>query len=127
MPDGKIQFMDEFRAAATQLHTYAIAGQWMRLREEVPTLTAREAAAWADLGMLPEEAAPQIRAGITAAAAGEMEDYAEQQAGGPEALAAMRIAEILAQDGMLGPDDVTTIVDPLDPRQEIVVLPQDER
>ena len=122
---GKIQFIEEFRATAHQLRTYAIAGRWVRLRDEVPTLTAQEAAAWADLGYLPEEAADQVRDGVTAAMAREMEDHAEERAGGPEALAAMRVAELLAQDGMYGPDDAVTVQDPADPRREIVMLRDD--
>jgi hypothetical protein len=122
---GKIEFIKAFRDAASQLDTYAVAGRWMRLHEELPALTAQEAAAWADLGYLPEEAEPQIRSGITAAAAAEMEDHAERQAGGPEALAAMRVAELLAADGMLGPDDAVSVQDPTDPGREIVMLRED--
>lgn len=120
--DGKVEFIKAFRATARQLNTHPIAGRWMRLREEIPTLTADEAAAWANLGYLPEEAEPQIRDGITAAAAREMEDHAAEQAGGPEALAAMRIAELLGSGAMLGPDDVTVVRDPFDPNREIIAL-----
>ena len=125
---GKIQFIEEFRATAHQLRTYAIAGRWVRLRDEVPTLTAQEAAAWADLGYLPEDTwslQQQVDYGVTAAMAREMEDHAEERAGGPEALAAMRVAELLAQDGMYGPDDAVTVQDPADPRREIVMLRDD--
>lgn len=121
----RIAFIKAFRTAATRLDTYAIAGRWMRLAEEIPALTAEEAAAWADLGYLPEEAAAQIHSGITAAAADEMEDHAEEQAGGPEALAAMRIAEMLAQPGWSGPDDAVSVEDPADPDHEIVMLRED--
>lgn len=120
--DGKIAFIQEYRRLATQLRDHVIAGRWMRLREDIPTLTAQEAAAWADLGYYPEEAAPQIRAGITAAQAREMETYAEVQAGGSEALAAMRVAELLGSGALLGPDDVITVQDPDDPRREIIAL-----
>lgn len=121
----KIEFIKAFRARATRLNTYRIAGRWMRLREEVPTLTAKEAAAWADLGYLPEEAATQIRAGISAATATEMERHAEEQAGGPEALAAMRIAELVVQPGWYGPDDALAVQDPEDPNHEILMLRED--
>lgn len=120
--DGKIEFINAYRAAANQLRTHAIAGRWMRLRDEVPALTAEEAAGWANLGYLPEEAEPQIRDGITAAAAREMEDHAEQQAGGGEALAAMRVAELLGSGALLGPDDVVIVQDPEDPRRELIAL-----
>lgn len=119
---GKIEFIEEFRVAARQLNSYVIAGQWVRLRDEMPGLTAQEAAAWANLGYLPEEAAGQIRSGIPAAMARELEDHAERQAGGPEALAAMRIAEFVAQDGVYGPDDATSVQDPTDAYREIVML-----
>lgn len=123
--NGKVAFITEFRALATQLNTYVIAGRWMRLREEVPTLTAQEAAAWAGLGYLPEEAESQIRAGITAATAREMENHAEEQAGGREALAAIRIGELLGSGALLGPDDVVVVQDPDDPRREIIALRED--
>jgi hypothetical protein len=123
--NGKIDFIIEFRVLATQLNTYAIAGRWMRLREEVPTLTAQEAAAWAGLGYLPEEAESQIRAGITAATAREMEDHAEEQAGGKETLAAMRIAELLGSGALLSLDDVVVVQDPDDPCREIIALRED--
>lgn len=119
--DGKIAFIQEFRATATHLRTYEITGKWLTLRDEIgPALTAAEAAAWADLGYRPEEAAPQIRSGITAAMANEMEDHAEEQAGGKDELAGQRIAELI-NGGALTPADV--IVDPTDPGNEIVVLP----
>ncbi|WP_433067249.1 hypothetical protein [Dactylosporangium sp. CS-033363] len=117
-----IPFVKAYLAAATQLRTHPIAGRWARLAQTIPTLTPQEAADWAALGFLPEEAEAQIRSGITAAAYAELEDHAEQQAGGPEALAALRIAEFLAAVGVLGPDDVVTITDPIDPGNEIVIL-----
>lgn len=127
--DGKIEWIKEYRRLATQMTDYRIAGNWMRLAEALEgagiVLTAAEAARWADRGYLPEEAGQLILDGITAEQQGEMEDHAAEQVGGPEALAAMRIAELLAQPGMYGPDDVVTVQDPIDPEREIIMLRED--
>lgn len=120
---SKIAFIKAYRAAATQLGTYAIAGDWMRLAEQIPTLTAIEAAAWADLGFYPAEAEAHIRNHVTAAEFKAAEAEAERRAGGKDELAALRIAALLAQPGWIGPGDVITIVDPFDAGNEIVVLP----
>lgn len=94
----KIEFISEYRRLATQMTDHRIAGNWARLAEALEVsgikLTASEAARWAGRGYLPEEAGPLILDGITADRAGEMEDYAIERAGGPEALTAMRIAEL---------------------------------
>lgn len=112
----KIAWINEFRVAATQLNGYAIAGDWMRLawtlRDEGITLTAEEAAAWASRGFFPGEAEPNIRAEITAAMDREMEAHAEQQAGGPDALAAQRIRELLDTGAILTEADVIRVPDP---------------
>lgn len=55
------RYIREFRSAATQLNTSRIGGQWWKLR-----VAASDAAEWANLGYLPEDAAPLIRDGITA-------------------------------------------------------------
>ncbi len=100
----KIAFIREFRDAARQLRDFSIAGDWMRLawalRDNGIDLTAVDAAAWADLGFRPAEAAPLIASGISPATYREMEDHAEQQAGGTDAHAAERIAQMFA-DGSL--------------------------
>jgi hypothetical protein len=57
---------------------------------------------------------------VAAPDAAAWEDHAEQQAGGPEALAAMRVAELLGSGALLGPDDVTIVRDPFDPNREII-------
>lgn len=49
-----------YYAAATQLATSRIARTWMEAG-----IPAEQAAAWANIGMLPEEALPQIAAGVT--------------------------------------------------------------
>jgi hypothetical protein len=127
--DGKIAFIQEYRRLATQMTDHRIAGNWMRLAEALEAagveLTAAEAARWAGRGYLPEEAGPLILDGITAEQQGEMEDHAAEQVGGPEALAAMRVAELLGSGALLGPDDVVTVQDPMDPNREIIALRDD--
>lgn len=113
---------DVFLANATQLDQPVLGAQWYRMG--VP---ADEAAAWANLGFYPGEAAPHIEAGITAQTYREMEDYATQQAGGQEALAAMRLAELLGTGALLGPDDVVIVQDPTNPGVEIIALREDDR
>jgi hypothetical protein len=112
---GKIRFITDYRAAATQLTDYRIAGDWMRLawtlRDSGVDLTPTEAAAWADLGMLPEEAGQLILDGVTAQRYAEMEQHAEQQAGGPEAYAAQRIRQLLDTGVVLTETDVIRIPD----------------
>ncbi len=100
----KIAFVREFRACAGQLNTYEIAGDWMRLAERMRAdgieLSAADAARWADLGFYPGEAEATIRGGVTAQMYAELEQHAEDEAGGPDALAAERIARML-DDGTL--------------------------
>jgi len=121
----KIAWINAFRERATQLNTYALAGDWMRLawalREQGIELTAVEAAAWASRGYYPGEAEASIRAGITAAMDGDMEAHAEVQAGGPDALAARRIRELLDGGQLVDEADVIRVPDPTDPGQEIIV------
>lgn len=106
-----------FTAQATQLNAKMLAAKW-RLMD----VTAQDAAAWANLGFTPDEARSVIADGITPPQYREMEDHAEVQAGGSEALAAMRIAELLGSGALLGPDDVVTVQDPLDPNRELIML-----
>lgn len=106
-----------FIAQANQLNAKMLAAKW-RLMD----VTAEDAAAWANLGFTPDEARSVIADGITPQQYREMEDHAEAQAGGSEALAAMRIAELLGSGALLGMDDVVTVQDPLDPNRELIML-----
>lgn len=65
------RYVREFAAQARQLNSYRIGGQWWKLR--VP---AEVAAEWANLGYLPEEAAPLIADGITPAMVRDVESPA---------------------------------------------------
>lgn len=56
------RYVREFAEQARQLNSYKIGGGWWKLR--IPAATAAE---WANLGYLPEEAAPLIADGITPA------------------------------------------------------------
>ena len=127
--EGTVAFIRVFREHATQLRTLTLAIEWDTLRVRLAgagiVLTAVEAAAWASRGFYPGEAEPSIRAGITAAMDRELEAHAEREAGGPDDLAAKRIADMLASGELLREDQVVRVVDPLDPAQEIVV-PRDE-
>lgn len=124
-----IEFAKAFRTAASQLNTYALAGDWMRLAQRFEAdgveLTAAQAAAWASQGFYPGEAESMIRDGVTPEMHREMEAHAEEQAGGPDNLAAMRIAELLGSGAFLGPDDVISVLDPTNPTVEIIVPRED--
>jgi hypothetical protein len=109
-----------FLARATQLCTPQLGAEWIRAG-----VSAEDAAAWANAGFLPSEAAPLIADGITPQMHAEMEAHAEEQAGGPEALAAVRIAELLGSGALLGPDDVIVVEDPEDPRRQIIAVRDD--
>jgi hypothetical protein len=61
-----------YLAAASQLATYRIAREWMESMPDFRRATsddleqhARQAAAWASIGMLPAEALPLIASGMT--------------------------------------------------------------
>lgn len=114
------QWITAFWAQATQLDGIEESLGWY-----AAGVTAEDAAAWANLGFKPDEAAPHIAAGITPQTYREMEDHAEAQAGGPEALAAMRVAELLGTGALLGPDAVIVVQDPMDPHREIIALRED--
>lgn len=96
----KIPFMKKYVGLARQLATLRIGKQWADLAERLPAglpaLTPAEAAAWAGLGFYPSEAENMIRSELTAATYAEMERHAEDRAGGPDALAVIRIAELIA-------------------------------
>jgi hypothetical protein len=112
-------FSQPFQAEVRQLVTPAIAVDWFLLG-----VSGEDAAAWANLGFMPAEAAATIRSGITPQQYREMEDHAEAQAGGSDALAALRITELHAS-GVLSRDDVVTVQDPFDPGVELIA-PRDE-
>lgn len=106
-----------FLAEAHQLDQPALGAQWYQMG-----VAAADAAAWANLGFYPDEAQPHIAAGITPAMYRETEDHAEEQAGGEDALAAQRIAQMFDSGELVREDQVIRIPDPTDPGQEIIVL-----
>lgn len=124
-------FIPTYRTTATRLRDPRTAGDWWRLHRALDAdgieLTAEQAAGWADQGCLPAEAEPMIRQGITSATYAEMEDHAERQAGGPEALSALRVADLLGSGAFIGPDDVHVVADPFDPNIEIISPREDPR
>lgn len=120
--DEARQFLAAFQRDARQLCTPQLAVDWWLLRRSLRApFDGGEAAAWANLGFYPAEAEPHIAAGMTAATYREMEDHAEQRAGGGDALAAERVARMLECGELVGEADVVRIPDPVDPSQEIVV------
>lgn len=120
----KIEFIHAFRAAATQLNGYRIAGDWARLAEALQadniTLTAADAAHWASLGYLPGDAAPLILDGVTPDTAGEMDELATDLAGGSEQRAMQRVDELVADGVLVDPARVRQDVDPDDPDHIII-------
>lgn len=121
---GKIEFIHEFRAAATQLNGFRTAGDWMRLSEALRadgiTLTAAEAALWADAGYLPGEAVALILDRVSPEQAGELDDLATHIAGGPEQRAAQRIDELVRAGVLTDPAFVRQRQGPDDPDRIIV-------
>jgi len=79
-------------ATASRFTEPYLVGQW---RDDLG-LTPEEAAAWANLGFLPEEAAPMIRQAITATSYAEAYDAEVAAAGGPEEHLRQRIVELFA-------------------------------
>jgi hypothetical protein len=120
----KINFIKSFRASASQLNSYSIAGDWMRLAVQLDaagsTLTAADAALWADAGYLPGEAAPLIADGVTPQQAAELDELATNIAGGPEAQAMQRIDELVRDGVLVDPSQVRWREDPRDPLHVIV-------
>jgi hypothetical protein len=72
-------YAETYMAAATQLATYRIARQWMEAG-----IPAQDAAAWANLGYLPAEAAKLIAQGIGPQMADAVDEAAEAADGGPD-------------------------------------------
>ncbi|WP_229398096.1 hypothetical protein [Micromonospora okii] len=110
-------YWDTYSPKVDKFRDLRIARRWMESGVPAP-----EAAAWANLGFLPEEAAPLIADGITADTVEETERHAAQAVGGPEALAALRVAELTGTGALVGPDDLIRVVDPLDPTREIITV-----
>lgn len=105
------RYVKEYRESASQLNTYAIGGRWYRTG--VP---AAEAARWANLGYLPEEALAEIAQGMTVemAQAGNEAEFAAADGGREEQ--AMRVIDGLVTDGtLIDPRYVTMSPDPDDP------------
>lgn len=113
-------FSGPFLANARQLASPRIAVDWFLLG-----VSGEDAAAWANLGCMPGEAADLIAGGVTPQTYGELEDHAAEQVGGHDALAALRVAELLGSGELLGPDDVVTVEDPFEPGREIIVPRED--
>jgi hypothetical protein len=105
----------EYYGGASQHRTSRIAREWMEAG--VP---ARDAAAWASLGYLPAEAAPLIEAGVTPRIAGEMDELAEDIAGGHEERAMQVIDQLVAEGVLVDPALVRQQQDPDDPNHVIV-------
>jgi hypothetical protein len=110
----------EYYAIATQHQTSRIAREWMEMN--VP---AADAAAWASLGYLPSEARPLIEQGVTPETAREMDQLADDIAGGPEARAMQVIDGLIAEGTLVDPARVRQEQDPDDPHHIIVHI--DER
>ncbi|TDC00779.1 hypothetical protein E1091_04200 [Micromonospora fluostatini] len=100
-----------------RFRTYRIAREWMEAG-----VAPEDATAWADLGYLPQEAAPLIADGVTAATAGELERHAEETAGGSEALREQRIQQMVDAGELLDPARVIRVQDPNDPTREIIAV-----
>lgn len=80
------RYVKEYRQHAKQLNSFKTGGQWWKLRPAGNPVPAVDAAEWANLGYLPEEAAPLIADGITPA----MVRDAETPARGVTAVAVVR-------------------------------------
>lgn len=122
-----------YRETATQLRHPRVIREWMETMADCRAATreelerhARTAAEWASLGYTAEEAAPLIADGVTPATVREMEQYAEEAAGGRDALAAQRIARMVEAGEIIDPARVIRVQDPTDPTREIIAVRDDE-
>ncbi|MFG2046113.1 hypothetical protein ACGFIW_01615 [Micromonospora sp. NPDC048935] len=109
-----------YYAHATQHRTSRAAREWMEA--EVP---AAEAARWANAGYLPAEAEPLIADGVTPETATEMDQLADDLAGGPEARAMQVIDAMVADGTLVDPARVRQVQDPDDPTHTIVWISPD--
>lgn len=107
----------EYMAATTRLATYQLAREWMETG--VP---ADVAAVWAGFGYLPAEAAPLAAAGVTPQMAGELDELADDIAGGPEGRVAQVIDRLAAEGVLVDPRRVRQRQDPDDPTRTIVYV-----
>lgn len=112
----------DYYARAAQHRTSRAAREWMEAG--VP---ADEAACWANAGYLSAEAAPLIADGVTPETATEMNQLADDLAGGPEARA-MQVVDGMVDDGTLvDPALVQQVQDPNDPTHTIVRISPDRQ
>ncbi|MEV1315395.1 hypothetical protein AB0J14_04840 [Micromonospora arborensis] len=111
-----------YYAHATQHRTSRIARAWMEAG-----VLASDAANWANAGYLPAEAAPLIADGVTPQTASEMDQLADDIAGGPEARA-MQVVDGMVTDGtLIDPVRVRQVQDPNDPSHVIVRVSPDRQ
>lgn len=115
-------YWQEYRTRTTRLARVDIAARWWRLSLTRPEVTAPVAAGWARLGYLPEEAEVLIADGLTPATVAKMERHAELAAGGPEALVAQRIQQMVELGEIVDPAEVIRVQDPTDPTREIITI-----
>lgn len=119
-------FFQDYRSRTTQLADLDTACRWWRLSLTRREVTAPVAASWARLGYMPEEAEPLIADGITPEAVREIERHAEDAAGGPDELAAQRIAQMISLGEIIDPAQIIRVQDPTDPTREIIAVRDDE-
>jgi len=112
------EFVTAYRAAARQLYGPEHILGWLTLDLDVP---AQDAAAWANLGYMPAEAAPLIAQGITPAMALAAQEAAAAGAGSG-GYAMLRVDELVADGTIVNPRRVSTREDPDDPMHIIVTV-----
>jgi hypothetical protein len=113
-------YWDEYRTLATQHVNSRIARDWME-----SGVSAAQAAAWASQGYLPTEAAPLIAEGVTPQAAQDLDDIAEDVAGGREERALQVIDRLVADGTLVDPRRVRVQQDPNDGGHVLVHIDTD--
>ncbi|SNT66284.1 hypothetical protein SAMN05421812_13631 [Asanoa hainanensis] len=103
-------YIKAYRASARQLAAIGTGAEWWRIGTPLAN-----AIAWADLGYLPDGAAPLIAAGIAPDLAREMDALANQLAGGSTGHAAHVIDRLVTDGVLVDPRLVRQHVDPRDP------------